>query len=103
MIKIFIVLMLASVMLTSLGSVPVAAQNPTQGGAIPVSSIGQLGQRQSRDELSAEAGIKPLGRIGNRISNRVESRINSRTGVQSDEQTIGRAIKTASDQARTRN
>lgn len=36
------------------------------------------GQRQSSDQVSREAGIKPMARVGSRIENRVQSRINNR-------------------------
>lgn len=40
--------------------------------------IGQVGQRQTRQDAAREAGIEPMARINNRIRNRVESRLRTR-------------------------
>lgn len=45
-------------------------------GRVAESSVGQVGQRQTRGQ--AVQGIKPTARIGNRIQNRVQSRLRTR-------------------------
>lgn len=40
--------------------------------------IGQVGQRQTRQDAAREAGIEPMARIDNRIRNRVQSRLRTR-------------------------
>nr|WP_294811025.1 hypothetical protein [uncultured Sphingomonas sp.] len=52
------------------------ADNQTLPGRTADTSIGQVGQRQTRGE--AARGIAPAGRISNRIQNRVQSRIRNR-------------------------
>lgn len=47
-------------------------------GRVAQSSVGQIGQRQTRDIADAQAGIKPMARISNRIENRVENRSRTR-------------------------
>ena len=47
-------------------------------GGTARSSIGQVGQRQTRDTAAQQAGIKPMARIASRIQNRVQSRIRNR-------------------------
>jgi hypothetical protein len=42
------------------------------------SSVGQVGQRQTRDTAAQQTGIKPMARIASRIQNRVQSRIRDR-------------------------
>ncbi len=42
------------------------------------SSVGEVGQRQTRESAAAEAGIKPMARIASRIQNRVQNRIRNR-------------------------
>lgn len=53
-------------------AVPATAQD--QPGRIADSSVGEVGQRQTRDQLVSE----PLARINSRIQNRIESRIANR-------------------------
>lgn len=56
---------------------PVAVASAQQeGGAPPRTSIGQVGQRQTRAETAP--ATEPLERIQNRIANRVQSRIRNR-------------------------
>lgn len=55
-----------------IAGVPVMAQD--RPGQIANSSVGEVGQRQTRDQLVSQ----PLARINSRISNRVESRIANR-------------------------
>ncbi len=47
-------------------------------GQTATSSAGQVGQKQTRDDLAAETGITPVARIDARIQNRVQSRIRNR-------------------------
>ena len=50
--------------------------NPS--GRTARSSVGQVGQRQTRDTAAQQAGIKPMARIASRIQNRVQNRIRNR-------------------------
>jgi len=50
--------------------------NPS--GRTARSSVGQVGQRQSRDTAAQQTGVKPMARIANRVQNRVQSRIRNR-------------------------
>ncbi|WP_156021451.1 hypothetical protein [Sphingomonas melonis] len=50
--------------------------NPS--GRTPLTSVGQVGRRQSRDDAAEQANIKPMARITNRIQNRVQNRIRNR-------------------------
>lgn len=63
--------MIASI---ALGSMPAVAQKIS--GGTGRSSVGQVGQRQTRDQNPA--GIEPLARINNRLQNRVQSRQRNR-------------------------
>lgn len=61
--------------------VPASAQTrpPDQGdrtGHVASSSVGQVGQRKTRDEFAPN--VTPMGRIVSRVQNRVQSRIHSR-------------------------
>ncbi|MCP3732913.1 hypothetical protein M9978_21075 [Sphingomonas sp. MG17] len=49
-----------------------------QAGRTARSSVGQAGQRQTRDTVAEQAGIKPMARIVSRIQNRVQNRIRNR-------------------------
>lgn len=66
------------------GEQPVVQQRPqtpletNPSGRTAGSSVGQVGQRQTRDTAADEAGIKPMARIGNRVQNRVQNRIRNR-------------------------
>lgn len=51
---------------------------PIQAGRVADSSVGEVGQRQTREGAAAEAGITPMARIASRIQNRVQSRIRNR-------------------------
>ncbi len=58
---------------------PVQSSLPrTDPGETARSSAGQSGQRQTREQMAADAGIEPMGRINARIQNRVQSRIRNR-------------------------
>ena len=46
-------------------------------GHIATSSVGEAGQRQTREQ-AAQEGIEPLARIDSRIQNRVQSRLRNR-------------------------
>lgn len=66
------------------GEQPVAQQRPhtpletNPSGRTARSSVGQVGQRQTRDTAADQAGIKPMARIASRVQNRVQSRIRNR-------------------------
>jgi len=55
---------------------PVSSQN--RQGETARSGAGQVGLRQSREQVEAETGIEPMGRINGRIQNRVQARIRNR-------------------------
>lgn len=51
-------------------------QEQKQAGQVADSTVGKVGQRQTREELEAVTG--PMDRIENRIANRVQNRIRNR-------------------------
>jgi len=53
-----------------------AAATRTQAGRTAQSAVGEVGQRQTRDQ--AAPNLKPLARIDTRIANRVQNRIRNR-------------------------
>jgi hypothetical protein len=53
-----------------------AASQEVQGGRVAESSVGRVGQRQTRAD--AAPNVQPLDRIDTRIGNRVQSRIRNR-------------------------
>lgn len=78
------ILGIGTILLTTLSS-PVLAlerenqeQEPSQVEVreIAESSVGKVGQRQTRDETQTH--IKPMARIDNRVANRVQNRIGNR-------------------------
>jgi starvation-inducible outer membrane lipoprotein len=74
----------------------------TQQGESAQSAAGQTGQRQTREEIAAELGIEPMGRINSRIQSRVQSRIRNRIDRYYDPQANATSpFAVASDQART--
>lgn len=58
-----------------------------QAGQTARSSVGQVGQRQTRETESNSTGLKPMARISSRISNRVQNRIRNRIDRNYDPQT----------------
>jgi hypothetical protein len=50
----------------------------TEPGETPQVGAGQTGLRQSREQVAADTGIEPMGRINGRIQNRVQARIRNR-------------------------
>jgi hypothetical protein len=50
--------------------------NPS--GRTARSTVGQVGQRQTRETAAQQAGIKPMARVASRIQNRVQNRIRNR-------------------------
>ena len=74
--------------------------NPT--GPTPRSSVGEVGQRQTRDSAEQQAGIKPMARIASRIQNRVQNRIRNRIDRNYDPQANANdPFVVAGEQART--
>lgn len=74
----------------------------TRQGETARSAAGQIGQRQTREEVVAEAGIEPMGRINGRIQSRVQSRIRNRIDRYYDPQANATSpFAVAGDQART--
>lgn len=61
---------------TSLEQSPQLPETPP--GQTATSSVGQTGQRQTREQVAQEAGIEPMARIGGRIQSRAETRIRNR-------------------------
>lgn len=73
-----------------------------QNGRTARSSVGQVGQRQTRDSAGEQAGIKPMARIASRIQNRVQNRIRNRIDRNYDPQAGATdPFAVAEDQART--
>ncbi|WP_242201463.1 hypothetical protein [Sphingomonas hankookensis] len=73
----------------------------TRQGGTARSVAGQTGQRQTRDQLAAEAGIEPMARINSRVQNRVQSRIRNRIDRYYDPQANAASpFEVAGDQAR---
>ncbi len=78
---------------------PAPTSVPVRTGSVPLSSVGEVGQRQTRDE--ARPDVTPTGRLSNRIQNRVQSRIRNRIDRNYDPQANAVApFATAEDQAR---
>lgn len=74
--------------------------NPS--GRTARSSVGQVGQRQTRDTAAQQAGIKPMARIANRIQNRVQNHIRNRIDRYYDPRANATdPFVVAGDQART--
>lgn len=60
-----------------IAAMPALAQTqPTPAGRVAQSSVGQPGQRQTRQPVAERAA--PMERIASRIQNRVQSRLRSR-------------------------
>ncbi len=49
-----------------------------QAGRVGDSAVGQVGQRQTRENAELTTGIKPTARLASRIQNRVQNRIRNR-------------------------
>lgn len=50
----------------------------TRQGETARSAAGQVGLRQSREQVGADSGLEPMGRINGRIQNRVQARVRNR-------------------------
>jgi len=50
----------------------------TRPGETARSVAGQIGQRQTREQIAEDAGIEPMARITSRIQNRAQTRIRNR-------------------------
>lgn len=57
---------------------PQAPLQTNPSGRTARSSVGQVGERQTRDAATQQLGIKPMARIVSRIQNRVQNRIRNR-------------------------
>lgn len=105
----FPLLVMASLLIVPM-SVPANAQTrqtdePTDAAPDTPSPVqltpDQIGQRQTREELSLEAGIDPMARINGRIQNRVQSRLRNRIDRYYDPQANAISpFKVAGDQVR---
>lgn len=70
-----------------------------RAGHVANSSVGQVGQRQTREEVAPN--IKPIERIASRIQNRVQSRIRNRIDRYYDPQANAASpFEAAGEQAR---
>jgi hypothetical protein len=66
------------------------------------STVGQVGERQTPEQLGRDAGIEPMARITSRIQNRVQSRIRNRIDRYYDPQANATSpFDVAGNQART--
>lgn len=66
------------------------------------SSVGQVGQRQTRDTAEQQTGIKPMARITSRVQNRVQNRVRNRIDPYYDPQANATdPFVVAGDQVRT--
>lgn len=80
------------------GSASLTDIQQQQGARTAETSAGEIGQRQTRDEVE---GVAPLARISNRIRNRVQLRINNRIDRNYDlPASTSSAFAVAEDQAR---
>ncbi len=52
--------------------------NTNLSGRAAGSSVGQVGQRQTRDTTEQQTGIKPMARLASRVQNRVQNRLRNR-------------------------
>lgn len=76
------------------------ATPPAQPGRVATSSVGQVGERQTREQ--AAPNTQPMDRIDSRIQNRVQSRIRNRIDRYYDPRANAASpFEVASDQART--
>lgn len=72
----------------------------TRAGQTARSSVGQVGQRQTREQ--AAPSIEPMGRIASRVQNRIQSRIHNRIDRYYDPRANATSpFATAGEQART--
>lgn len=66
------------------------------------SAAGRAGERQTRDQVAQDTGIKPMARIESRIQNRVQSRIRNRVDRSYEPQANATSpFAAAGDQARS--
>jgi hypothetical protein len=77
-----------------------ATTAPIQGGHVADSTVGRVGQRQTRQE--AAPNVQPLARVSGRINNRVQSRIRNRIDRNYNPQANATSpFEVAADRART--
>jgi hypothetical protein len=78
---------------------PLAAD---RAGSNARTSLGQVGQRQTREVAAEQVGIKPMARIANRVQNRINNRIRNRVDRNYDPQgNPANPFAIAEDQVRT--
>jgi hypothetical protein len=81
--------------------VPTSRLPDTRQGETAASSAGRTGQRRTREQVSAQIGVEPMGRIANRIQNRAQTRIRNRIDRYYDPQAnVISPFVVASEQAR---
>lgn len=74
----------------------------TRIGETSESSVGRTGQRRTREQISAQAGLEPMGRISGRLETRIQSRIRNRIDRYYDSQAdANSSFSVASDHLRT--
>jgi len=64
--------------LIALTASPPSVAQVASPGRTATTSVGQAGERQTRETVAQGANIRPTGRISNRVGNRVRNRIRNR-------------------------
>lgn len=73
--------------------------SPTPVGRVADTGVGEVGQRQTRDQTN---GIKPMARLATRIQNRVQLRLSTRIDRDYDPQADATSLfSVAEEQGRT--
>ncbi len=81
----------------------VIQQPPSEAaqGGTGHSVVDTVGQRQNRDQIAANAGVKPMARVNGRVQNRIQARIRNRIDRYYDPQANSLSpFEAASDQNR---
>lgn len=87
----------------SQGENMIIQQSPSEApqGETGRSVADAVGQRQNRDQIAANAGIKPMARVNGRVQNRIQARIRNRIDRYYDPQANSLSpFEAASDQNR---
>lgn len=96
--------MMVRVVVGAMMLVPMAAfaqDSASKSGEVASSSVGRVGQRQTRD--TDQTNIEPLARFDSRVANRVQSRIRNR--IDQDYDPTANAtepFKTAADKTKSK-